>query len=60
MGDKSPPKEQPKQRTGKGFTYEVVLLDGEHVNFELDVSTTWQGGPGPFFTRLKSSGFNNL
>ncbi|KAK7099713.1 hypothetical protein V1264_022779 [Littorina saxatilis] len=36
MGDKSPPKEQPKQRTGKGFTYEVVLLDGEHVNFELD------------------------
>lgn len=43
MGDKSPPKE-PKQRTGKDFAYEVVLLDGEHVNFKLDVSTTAGGG----------------
>ena len=37
-GDKSPEKQQ--QRTGKGFTFEVVLLDGEHINIELDVSTT--------------------
>ncbi|XP_076440887.1 uncharacterized protein LOC143280176 isoform X3 [Babylonia areolata] len=37
MGEKSPPKEQKAQRrSGKGFTYEVVLLDGEHVNIELD------------------------
>ncbi|KAL8574014.1 hypothetical protein ACOMHN_029461 [Nucella lapillus] len=37
MGDKSPPKKQkPQTRSGKGFTYEVVLLDGEHVNIELD------------------------
>lgn len=43
MGDKSPQK-QAKQRTGKGFTFEVVLLDGEHVNIELDVSTTAGSG----------------
>ena len=24
--------------TNKGFTFEVVLLDGEHVNIEMDVS----------------------
>ena len=51
MGDKSPQK-QPKQRTGKGFTFEVVLLDGEHVNIELDVSTTT--GSGRFFAFLWS------
>ncbi|KAK7501055.1 hypothetical protein BaRGS_00007540 [Batillaria attramentaria] len=37
MSQKSPQKQPQRQRTsGKGVTFEVVLLDGEHVNFELD------------------------
>lgn len=39
MTEKSPQK--PRANSGKGVSYEVALLDGERMRFEIDVSTTY-------------------